>query len=415
VKLFPAAPGRADDFPTSAKRTYDVAVIGGFGHVGLPLAVSLAFRGKSVYALDVDPVRAASLTAGIMPFKEDGCEGRMREALRAENLEFGLDPHCVTRADAVVIVVGTPVDRHLNPEFEPLQAMLESYLPYFSKGQLIVLRSTVYPGTTDQLHRWLEERGVEVELAFCPERIAEGKAIEELAALPQIVSAYSDDGRRRAAELFESLGCEVVQVEPVEAELAKLFSNVWRYTIFATANQFFMIANDHGADFYSIYHAMTYKYPRLSGMPRPGFAAGPCLFKDAMQLAAFNNNRFYLGHAAMLVNEGLPNYLVDRIKARVDLTKMTVGVLGMTFKADSDDKRDSLAYKLRKILRFESKRVLCSDVYLDEPDFVPTARLVNESDVIVLAAPHREYLNLKIPEEKLVIDVWNAWGDGCKI
>jgi UDP-N-acetyl-D-mannosaminuronic acid dehydrogenase len=120
-------------------------------------------------------------------------------------------------------------------------------------------------------------------------------------------------------------------------------------------------------------------------------------------------------NAAMLVNEGLPNYLVDRIKARVDLTKMTVGVLGMTFKADSDDKRDSLAYKLRKILRFESKRVLCSDVYLDEPDFVPTARLVNESDVIVLAAPHREYLNLKIPEEKLVIDVWNAWGDGCKI
>ncbi len=415
MKLIPAAPGRADTFGESRTKTYDVAIIGGFGHVGLPLAVSLAFRGKSVYALDIDPVRADSLSAGLMPFKEDGCEARLRDALGAERLEFGLDPHCVTRSDVAVIVVGTPVDRHLNPEFEPLQAMLESYLPYFKKGQLVVLRSTVYPGTTDHLHRWLEERGVEVELAFCPERIAEGKAIEELETLPQIVSAYTDEGRRRCRELFESLGCEVVEVTPIEAELAKLFSNVWRYTIFATANQFFMIANDHGADFYDIHHAMTYKYPRLSGMPRPGFAAGPCLFKDAMQLAAFNNNRFYLGHAAMLVNEGLPNYLVDRLKARFDLTKLTVGVLGMTFKADSDDKRDSLSYKLRKILAFESRRVLCSDVYLDEPDFVPTARLVNESDVIILATPHREYRELKIPAGKIVVDIWNAWGGGCRI
>jgi UDP-N-acetyl-D-mannosaminuronic acid dehydrogenase len=415
LKLFPAARNGADTFEGPLTKTYDVAIIGGFGHVGLPLAVSLAFRGKNVYALDVDPVRQASLSAGQMPFKEDGCEPRLREALRSEHLEFGLDPRCVSRADVVVIVVGTPVDRHLNPEFEPMQAMLESYLPYFTEGQLIVLRSTVYPGTTDQLRRWLEEREIRVELAFCPERIAEGKAMEEHETLPQIVSAYSDAGRRRCRELFEPLGCDVVELTPIEAELAKLFSNVWRYTLFATANQFFMIANDHGADFYRIHHAMTYKYPRLAGMPRPGFAAGPCLFKDAMQLAAFNNNRFYLGHAAMLVNEGLPNYLVDRLKARMDLSKLTIGVLGMTFKADSDDRRDSLAFKLRKILRFESRRVLCSDVYLDEPDFVPTARLVNESDVIILATPHREYRELKISQDKVVVDIWNAWGAGCLI
>ncbi len=415
MRLFPAAPITHEIAAGSAVNHYDVVVIGGFGHVGLPLAVSLAFRGKSVYALDIDAVRAESLRAGTMPFKEDGCDLRMREALRSGHLEFGLDSSRITDADVVIIVVGTPVDRHLNPEFEPLQEMLESYLPYFSDGQLVVLRSTVYPGTTDHLRRWLAERGANVELAFCPERIAEGKAIEELESLPQIVSAYSEAGLRRCRALFETLGCEVVELAPIEAELSKLFSNVWRYTLFATANQFFMIANDHNADFYRIYEAVTYKYPRLSGMPTPGFAAGPCLFKDAMQLAAFNNNRFYLGHAAMLVNEGLPNYLIDRLKARVDLSKMTVGLLGMTFKGNSDDKRDSLAFKMRKILRFESRRVLCSDVYLDEPDFVPTARLVNESDVIILATPHREYKDLAIPEDKIVIDIWNAWGNGCLI
>ena len=415
MKLFPAAPSSRRSPETVETKTYDLAIIGGFGRVGLPLAITFAYHGKSVYALDIDPVRAESLSAGIMPFKEDGCEERLGAALANKRLDFGLDPHCIKSAAVVIIVVGTPVDRHLNPEIEPLQAMLESYLPYFSEGQLIVLRSTVYPGTTDRLRRWLDERGVNVEVSFCPERIAEGKAAEELETLPQIISAYTDEGRRRCRELFETLGCEVVELPPIEAELAKLFSNVWRYTLFATANQFFMIANDHVADFYRIYDAMTYKYPRLSGIPRAGFAAGPCLFKDAMQLAAFNNNRFYLGHAAMLVNEGLPNYLVDRLKTRYDLTTMTVGVLGMTFKGGSDDKRDSLAYKLRKILAFESRRVLCSDVYLDEPDFVPTARLINESDIIVLATPHPEYRALTLPEDKIVVDVWNAFGRGCRV
>jgi UDP-N-acetyl-D-mannosaminuronic acid dehydrogenase len=174
-----------------------------------------------------------------------------------------------------------------------------------------------------------------------------------------------------------------------------------------------MLANDHGADFYRIHHAMTHNYPRAAALPKPGFAAGPCLFKDAMQLAAFNNNRFYLGHAAMLVNEGLPNYLIDRLKHRFDLSRMTVGVLGMAFKADSDDKRESLSYKLRKILAFESGAVLCSDVYIDEPGFVSAEELIERCDAIVLGAPHAQYRELEIPDSKLVVDIWNLWGGGC--
>ncbi len=394
---------------------FDVVVIGGFGRVGLPLAVSLAASGKRVCALDINPERMRTLGDGEMPFNERGCKELLTRTLADGHLQLSLDPSVVSRASIVIIVVGTPVDGHLNPELEPLHDILESYANRFVDGQMIVLRSTVYPGTTDRLRQWIADRGVSAELAFCPERVAEGHAVEELSTLPQIISAYSPEGVRRCRELFISLGCEVVELEPIEAELAKLFSNVWRYTLFATANQFFMLANDHGADFHRIHHAMTYNYPRVQGMPKPGFAAGPCLFKDAMQLAAFNNNRFYLGHAAMLVNEGLPNYLISRLKERHDLSAMTVGILGMAFKGESDDPRDSLSYKLKKILAFESRAVLCSDHYIAEPGFVSADELIALSDVIILATPHKAYRDLKIPQDRIVVDVWNLWGNGCRI
>ena len=289
----------------------------------------------------------------------------------------------------------------------------ESLSGHFRDGQLIVLRSTVYPGTTDRLQRLLKDAGKNVEVAFCPERIAEGHAIEELSSLPQIISAYSAEGIRRCKELFQNLTADIVELTPLEAELAKLFANTWRYTLFATANQFFMLANDHGADFYRIYDAMRHNYPRSQGIPTPGFAAGPCLFKDAMQLAAFNNNRFYLGHAAMLVNEGLPNYLVDRLKLRYDLSTLKCGILGMAFKAGSDDKRESLSYKLKKILEFEAKEVVCSDSYIMEPAFVRAEDLVEQSDVIIIGTPHGEYRRLGLPHDKIVVDIWNVWGNGC--
>ncbi len=402
------------DLETPSKR-FDVVVVGGFGHVGLPLGVSLAGKGRRVCAFDINATSGAEIERGNVPFKEAGCEEVLRAALETGMFQTSLDPRVISASDVVIIVIGTPVDRHLNPEFDPIWSLLEAISDYLVDGQLVVLRSTVYPGTTDRLHRTLPAKGKAIELAFCPERVAEGHAMEEFQTLPQIISAYSESGFQRCRDLFASLTTDVVELTPLEAELAKLFSNTWRYTLFATANQFFMIANDHGADFHRIHHAMTYNYPRVKDLPKPGFAAGPCLFKDAMQLAAFNNNRFYLGHAAMLVNEGLPNYLIDRLKLKYDISGMTVGILGMAFKANSDDKRDSLSYKLKKVLQFESNEVLCSDVYIEEPGFVTVDELIRRSDVIVVGAPHREYASLAISQDKIVVDVWNMWGHGCVV
>ena len=394
---------------------YDVVVVGGFGHVGLPLAISLADKGLKVCALDVNPRAQESIGAGEMPFQEAGAEEVLRRTLKNGNLTLSLKAETISQTGTVLLIIGTPVDRHLNPEFEPLRNIVKSYLPYLHDGQLIILRSTVYPGLTEKLRHWLHAEGKNVELAFCPERIAEGFAMKELATLPQIVSSFSDEGVARARALFERLTKEIIVVPPIEAELAKLFNNVWRYIKFAAANQFFMIANDHGADYYRIHEAMTSNYERARDLPKPGFAAGPCLFKDAMQLAAFNNGGFYMGHAAMLVNEGLPNYVVNMLKRKHDLRQKTVGILGMAFKADIDDKRESLSYKLKKILLFEAKEVLCTDEHLREEGLVSVEEVLRRADIIIVGAPHREYRSLSVPAGKVFVDVWNMHGDGCVI
>jgi len=206
--------------------------------------------------------------------------------------------------------------------------------------------------------------GLEIEVAFCPERIAEGKAMTELFELPQIISARTAAGAERASGLFKMLTPKLVLMSPEEAELAKLFTNVWRYIKFATANQLYMMANERGLDFDRIRKGLAEDYPRAADMPAAGFAAGPCLFKDTMQLAAFNHNNFPLGHSAMAVNEGLPLYVVHRLEQRFDLGSMTVGILGMAFKAGSDDIRSSLSYKLKRILEFKADAVLCTDPYV---------------------------------------------------
>jgi UDP-N-acetyl-D-mannosaminuronic acid dehydrogenase len=206
----------------------------------------------------------------------------------------------------------------------------------------------------------------------------------------------------------------LVECEPEEAELAKLFTNTWRYIKFAAANQFFVIANDFGLDFERVRHAITFEYPRAADMPSAGFAAGPCLLKDTMQLAAFNNNNFTLGHASMMMNEGLPLYVVSRIERRFDLENSVVGILGMAFKAESDDVRSSLSYKLKRILRFKAARVLCADPYVTtDPDLLPLDDVVAQSDLLVIGAPHAAYASLET--EKPVIDIWNVLKGGVKV
>ena len=215
-----------------------------------------------------------------------------------------------------------------------------------------------------------------------------------------------------AAALFGRIAKSIIRMSPLDAELTKIYTNVWRYIQFATANQFFMIAADHGLDFYRIYDALTRDYPRMSGLPKAGFTAGPSLFKDTMQLAAATKNNFALGHAAMIINEGLPNFIIRHLKAQYPLEQLRVGILGMAYKLDHDDPRESLSYKLRKILEYEAADVLCTDVHIKDPSFAALPVVLEQSDLLILGVPHREYRSLKFPEQTPVIDIWNYYGKG---
>ncbi len=276
---------------------------------------------------------------------------------------------------------------------------------------MLVMRSTLFPGVTEKAHAYLQKQGKKTLVAFCPERILEGHALTELHELPQIVAGCTPEATERATTLFKVLTPKVIVVKPVEAELAKLMTNTWRYINFAISNQFYTIANASGYDFYNIYNAMTTDYPRLKTFAKAGLAAGPCLFKDTMQLSAFSGNNFFLGHAAMLVNEGLPGFIVDAMKQKYDLPHKTVAILGMAFKGNNDDPRESLSYKLKKQLEVEADTVLCHDPYVQDPRLVLLDEVKKKADIVVLAAPHSDYQD-EAWDGKVVVDMWNFYGKG---
>jgi UDP-N-acetyl-D-mannosaminuronic acid dehydrogenase len=393
----------------------DVVVLGGGGHVGLPLSLAFAQSGLRVGVYDTNPATIERIGAGEMPFLEAGADALLRELLPTGRLELGTDAAMIGRTDRLIVVIGTPVDEFLGPSMTIFEKAVDQIAPHVRDDALVVLRSTVYPGTTGYVAQHLAERGCRVDVAFCPERIAEGHALEELRSLPQIVGADEDRAGDRAEALFRTLVGHVVRTTTKEAELAKLFTNTWRYMKFAVANQFFMIADQAGVDYTNILRAIREDYPRAADLPGPGFAAGPCLFKDTMQLAAFTSDHFPLGQAAMQVNEGMPAYIVSALERRYGgLQGKTVGILGMAFKAESDDSRASLSYKLRKLLAWAGARVLATDPYVRDDRLVSLECVLDESDVLVLGAPHEPYRGLHIGG-KDVVDVWGALGEGIRL
>jgi len=383
-----------------------VVIVGGCGHVGLPLGIVLASKGRlQVHLLDVDQRKVDLVNSGVMPFMERGADELLRD-VAGSSLKATLDPACLSQADAVITVVGTPVDRHLNPTVGDVYRSIDALLGRMRDGTLLVLRSTVYPGVSKLVYERLRRLNRKVLLAFCPERIAEGNAVEELIKLPQIVSGFEPAAVNAASQLFGLIAPSLIELTPPEAELAKLFTNAWRYANFAISNQFYMLAASRGLDFYRIHDAVTRDYPRMRTFAKAGFAAGPCLLKDTLQLAAFSQNNFFLGHAAMLINEGLPMFLVEQIRP-YDLSSKRVAILGMGFKAESDDMRDSLSYKLKKLLEVEALEVLCTDPYVPDPSLVPLETALAKADIIMVGAPHAVYADLDIPSSKVVIDPWN--------
>lgn len=381
-------------------KTKKIGVVGGCGHVGLPLSVMLASQRLNVNIYDVSQSAVDDLMLrGKASFQEEGMQFPLDLALHRKLLAASTDPSIIKDCDFVFYIVGTPLDRYLQPDFSQIDSAICSTKPFLSRDTIVVLRSTLFPGTTDRIADTL--KGKVAGVVYAPERIAQGKAMEELARHPQILAG---DKAQEVAEIFKTFTKHQVYLEPMEAELAKLFTNAYRYCQFALVNQLYVLAEEKGFDFYKIKRAMSLNYPRLNDMPNPGFAAGPCIMKDTMQLSAFADQRFTLGQASLWVNENMPDFIVKQLKQQYNLKDKTVGILGLTFKTNVDDTRDSLACKLKNLLKTKVKELKLTDPHLSN---LNTLEEVLECDIVILGTPHSVYKNLKFNEGAHVVDIWN--------
>jgi len=391
---------------TGGKQPYDVCIVGGAGHVGAPLALVLAKHGFRTLIYDVNRAALDVLASGKMPFLENGGEELLREVLPTGRLGLSSDITDLVRIPNVILTIGTPIDEFHNPMLRVVLDCVDALLPHLSDGQTIILRSTVFPGVTDHVDQYLRNHGKKMLVAFCPERVVQGHSIKELETLPQIVSGTTKEAEEAAVRVFSKIAPSIVRMVTKEAEFAKLISNAYRYIQFAATNQFYMMVQSAGLDYHRLLEGLKHDYPRARDLPGPGFAAGPCLYKDTLQLAAFNS-QFGLGHSAIDINEGLPAFLLAQLSQQHRLGEMTVGLLGMAFKSESDDIRSSLSYKLKKLLRFQARKVLSTDPFVkNDPDLIPQDQVIAESDLLIVCVPHTAYRNLDLKGTP-VVDIWN--------
>lgn len=397
-------------------------VVLGVGRVGLPLALVFADVGFGVVGIDIDPFLIALLEKKTMPFLEEGA-GKLLKKYGGNKFRIFSSEHqnrVISESKFIVITLGTPIDETYSPDHKQIEELIISMSPYLKKGHVIILRSTISPGTTEQIARIVEEQsklkvGKEIFLAYCPERIAEGKSVQELREIPQITGTLDEESAKEASKLFSKIAPSILYSDPKAAELAKLYSNMYRYIDFAIGNEFMMIAEDYGTDIYKVLELVNKDYKR-AGLKAPGFTAGPCLVKDGFFL--LDKSPFMeLVTASWRLNENVPGYILKRIKGVYpNLNKKKVAILGLAFKKDSDDARFSLTPKLERYFLAEGAIVSVSDPFISTESMKSALK---DAQILVMGINHTKYKSLKLKEiqklvskDCLVADIWNIFGTG---
>ena len=397
-----------------------ISVIG-LGRVGLPLALCFAERGYRVLGVDHDKTVLDSLAARRMPWTEAGTQELLARVIASGQLELAERAADAARAEDIVLTIGTPSFSHVESDLSQLTAVIDDLLPLLRRGQALILRSTIAPGTTEFVAGYVHKRrglsvGEDVFVAHAPERIAAGRFVEEISTLPCIIGGVGEASTERAAETFAVFGAPIVKTSPVQAELAKIWTNILRYATFALPNLLMMDCERYGANVFEVIDLINRDYPR-GGIARPGMTAGTCLRKD-FAFSEERSNAPGMLLAVSRVNESVPLFLVEGIKRRVGaLASRKVAVLGLTFKRDSDDERDSLSPKLIRLLERELADVAVCDPHAGTPT-QSLADAVHDADVVVMATNHTEFegsenLNhivARAAPDCLLVDPWNALG-----
>jgi UDP-N-acetyl-D-mannosaminuronic acid dehydrogenase len=381
------------------------------------LALVLADHGNDVMGIDINEAAVEEVNGGHMPFYEEGADALLKRCLLTGHFRMTTDLSQAGEADVIIIILGTPVDENFNPILSGLVRLIDNMCPFLREGQQIILRSTVSPGTTDRIRKTIEKKtnmveGEDFDLIYAPERVLQGKAISEIKHLPHIIGAYSQESFEKIGRFFDTFSrANRHYMKPVEAEIGKLITNMSRYVNFALANEFHMIAGLHGANINKIIDACNDNYPRLN-LPGPGpNVGGPCLFKDGwflIEKVPFND----LIVSSFRINEGMPSQIVAKLDE--DERIESVAILGMAFKANSDDTRNSVSFKLKKQLEFRGYDVRCVDPHV--PGYDDWSALEG-ADAVVLMTPHKEFADLAGVMQlvgnpaTLVVDIWGFWDE----
>ena len=382
----------------------NICIIGGAGHVGAPLGIALSSKGNKVILIDKNKKNIIKINKGQMPFLEDGCEKLLPIELKKKRILATSDLLEVKNCKYIIICLGTPVNSNFNPNLKNFLNFFYTLKKYLTSKHIIIIRSSIYPGICNKVYNIIKKKCK--NLSYCPERIAQGQSLKELPKLAQIISGKNKKSKIESAKIFKKICKKTIFTEIAEAELIKLFSNAYRYINFSISNQFYMMSKKNNLDFSKMRNIMRDNYDRNISIPSAGFAAGPCLLKDTMQLSSFFKHDFSLGKSAMKINEGLPKFIIDDLVKTYNLKGKTIGVLGLAFKAENDDIRDSLSIKLLKYLKAKKIKTLQSDEYYKNIKNVSRSVLIKKSNIIIIATPHKAYKNLKISGKKIVVDVW---------
>lgn len=394
----------------------------GIGRVGLPMALFLAEKGYRVWGIGRNPQKIKAITQGKMPFIEKGAASLLKKSV---NVSFfpSTSYDSIRQSKVIIITIGTPIDSNMNPVLDDIRYVIDTILPFFSQNSLIILRSTVSPGTTEHIRYSIESRshfrvGKNLFLAFCPERIAEGKSLAEISLIPQIVGGVEPHSTQKADQFFKELGIKTLPTDARSAELAKLFTNMYRYINFAISNQFMAIAEDHDRRIHEIVHLVNDGYPR-GGLALPGLTGGPCLFKDGFFLVQANPY-IDLITASWKINEAMPLMIVKMLQQKTSLIEKKVLLLGLAFKPDIDDTRESLSHKLYKALVAEHAIITVHDPFA-KTEKIPVQRdnfvsLIRSSDIVIIAVTHSAYkrqikaIRKALHNTTIVCDIWNMMG-----
>ena len=382
-----------------------ICIVGGAGHVGVPLGLALSSKGYNVVLIDKDKKNVKKINQSKMPFIEEGCNKLLKKMIFKKKIFATTNLSEVKKCKYIIVCIGTPINNQFNPDLKNFIKFFYDLKKHLNNNHIVIVRSSIYPGICNKIFNIIKDRCK--NLSYCPERIAQGRSIIELPKLSQIVSGINNKSKIESKKIFKKICKKIIFTEIIEAELIKLFSNAYRYINFSISNQFYMMCKELGLDFSKIRNLMMDNYKRNENLPAAGFTAGPCLLKDTMQLSSFYKHKFSLGYAAMAINEELPIFIVKKLGKKYNLKKKTIGILGISFKAENDDIRDSLSLKLLNYLKSKKIKTLQSDEYYKNKDNVDKKVLLKKSDIIILCTPHKAYKNLKIKKNKVLVDIWS--------